>query len=125
MNQLTVSDVLQLISARAQWCRENGESDMRNILNTVRAIKSLMDEGKTRTEVLAYFANDDDADADAALTAAYADGRSDQHAEDGQNAARWRMLPAFLSDHQIDYMRLLREIDGAIASATATTKAPT
>ena len=60
MDQLTAEDVLKLIADRAQWCRENGESDMRNILNTVRAIREGMKEGKTRTEILADFADDDD-----------------------------------------------------------------
>jgi hypothetical protein len=53
MDQLTVQDVLTLIEKRAQWCRENGESDMRNILNTIRGIKSDIAAGKTRAEILA------------------------------------------------------------------------
>jgi hypothetical protein len=32
------------------------------------------------------------------------------------DAARWRMLPAFLEEHQIDYVKLLRDIDSAIAA---------
>ena len=53
MDQLTVQDVLALIEKRAQWCRENGESDMRNILNTIRGIKSDIAAGKTRDEIMA------------------------------------------------------------------------
>lgn len=53
MDQLTVQDVLTLIEKRAQWCRENGESDMRNILNTIRGIKSDIAAGKTRDEIMA------------------------------------------------------------------------
>lgn len=30
------------------------------------------------------------------------------------DAESWRMLPAFLEDHQIDFMRLSRDIDGAL-----------
>lgn len=60
MNELTATDVLKLVGDRAQWCRENGESDMRNILNTVRFIKLMIDEGKARAEVLAYFEDDDE-----------------------------------------------------------------
>lgn len=60
MDQLTAQDVLKLVADRAQWCRENGESDMRNILNTTRIIKTMLDEGKTRDEILAYYADDDD-----------------------------------------------------------------
>lgn len=62
MNQLTAVDVLKLISDRAQWCRENGESDMRNILNTVRIIKNMLNEGKTRNEVMDYFSDEEDED---------------------------------------------------------------
>jgi hypothetical protein len=53
MEELTAQDVLTLIKKRAQWCRENGESDMRNILNTVRGIESDIAAGKTRAEILA------------------------------------------------------------------------
>lgn len=60
MEQLTASDVLSLVAARAQWCREEGESDMRNILHFVSCVKSAMDSGKSRDEILAYFADDDD-----------------------------------------------------------------
>jgi len=62
MDQLTADDVLKLLTDRAQWCRENGESDMRNILSTAHSIKALMTEGKTRDEILAYLADDDEDD---------------------------------------------------------------
>tara|TARA_R110000868_G_C10366865_1_gene717934 strand:- start:113 stop:424 length:312 start_codon:yes stop_codon:yes gene_type:complete len=29
------------------------------------------------------------------------------------DAGRWRALPEFLEEHQIDYMRLLRQVDAA------------
>ena len=51
--ELTVKDVLALLRKRAQWCRANGESDMRNILNTIRGIKSDIAAGKTRDEIMA------------------------------------------------------------------------
>lgn len=60
MDQLTVDDALKLLADRAQWCRENDESDMRNILNTVRGIREMLTQGKTRTEILADFADDDE-----------------------------------------------------------------
>ena len=65
MEQLTVDDALKLLADRAQQCRENGDSDMRNILNTVRGIKSMIAEGKSRTEILAAYGPDDDEDEDA------------------------------------------------------------
>ena len=63
MDQLTAEDVLKLLADRAQQCRENGESDMRNILNTVRGIRAMIAGGKTRAEILADFAPDEDEDA--------------------------------------------------------------
>lgn len=62
MNELTAHDVLKLMTDRAQWCRENGESDMRNILNTGRSIRTMLSEGKSREEILAYFADDESED---------------------------------------------------------------
>jgi len=58
-NELTASDVLKLISDHAQWCRENSETDMRNILNTTRYIKTMLADGKNRDEIIAAFADDD------------------------------------------------------------------
>ena len=36
---------------------------------------------------------------------------------DAKNAARWRMLPAFLEKYQIEYVGLIRDIDAALAAA--------
>ena len=60
MEQLTVDDALKLLADSAQQCRENGDSDMRNILNTVRGIKSMIAKGKSRTEILATWGPDDE-----------------------------------------------------------------
>lgn len=60
MEQLTVNDALYLIAQRAQWCRENGETDMRNIINLITAIESMIAEGKCRDEIVDYFLDDDD-----------------------------------------------------------------
>ena len=38
---------------------------------------------------------------------------------DALDAVRWRMLPALLEDHQIDSMKLRRDIDAAIAAQAA------
>lgn len=65
MDQLTVDDALKLLADRAQWCRENGESDMRSILNTARGIKSMIAEGQGREEIMTMWGNDDDEDEDA------------------------------------------------------------
>lgn len=61
-DQLTAADVLYLIRERAQWCRENGESDMRIILNTVRSIESDIVSGKPRDEILTSYADEGDAE---------------------------------------------------------------
>lgn len=60
MNQLTVNDALNLVVDCANRCRENGDSDMRTIINVVRAIRAEIAGGKTRTEILAHFEDDDD-----------------------------------------------------------------
>jgi hypothetical protein len=60
MNELTINDVLDIIYKRAQWCRENGESDMRNILRTVKFIREDISKGKTRDEILASWEPEDD-----------------------------------------------------------------
>lgn len=53
------------------------------------------------------------------LLEAYANGRKDEAEQEAEDSKRWRMLPAFLEEHQIDYLLLLRDIDGAIAAQTA------
>jgi cytochrome c-type biogenesis protein CcmH/NrfF len=58
MNQLTASDALYLVEKRAQWCRTNGESDMRSILYMISSIRSMIAEGKSREEILEVFAAD-------------------------------------------------------------------
>jgi hypothetical protein len=65
MSGLTADDALKLLADRAQWCRENGETDMRNILNTVHGIKSMIAEGKSRAEILEALGPDEDEDEDA------------------------------------------------------------
>ena len=65
MEQLTVDHALKLLADRAQQCRENGDTDMRNILNTVRCIKSMIAEGKTRAEILEAWGPDDDEEEEA------------------------------------------------------------
>ena len=62
MDELTVDDALKLLADCAQRCRENGDSDMRTILNTVRGIKSMIAEGKSRAEILESWGPDDDED---------------------------------------------------------------
>lgn len=60
MERITATEALDLVAKVAQNCRENGESDMRNILNFVRAIKPLVAEGKTSAEINAYWSDGED-----------------------------------------------------------------
>jgi len=60
MEQLTAIDALAIVAKRAQWCRENGESDMRNILHTVSHLSRMVNEGKSRSEIIAEFTDDDE-----------------------------------------------------------------
>lgn len=60
MEQLTAIDVIELVAARAQWCRENGESDMRIFRDFAAGLRQMVTEGKSRDEILASFADDED-----------------------------------------------------------------
>ena len=63
-NTLTVEDVLKVIKDRAQDCRENGDSDMRNILNTVAFLRKSIKEGQPREEFLNEWYEDGEKDDD-------------------------------------------------------------
>lgn len=56
---LTAIDALKLVGDRVQWCRENGETDLRGILATIRGIQSMIDKGASREEILISFADDE------------------------------------------------------------------
>lgn len=62
MNELTAEDVLYIIGNVTQSCRENGKSDMRNILNVVRCLRHDVQSGKTRDEILSEFDNSEEDD---------------------------------------------------------------
>jgi hypothetical protein len=55
MEQLTARDVLGMVATWAKWFQEKGHSDMRIILHFVVAIKSAMDSGKSRDEIILAF----------------------------------------------------------------------
>ncbi len=60
MEKLTAIEALDLVAERAQQCREDGESDMRNILYFICALKTLVAEGKTRQEISAWWNDEED-----------------------------------------------------------------
>ena len=57
---LTIDDVLKLVWDRAQWCRENGESDMRSIIYLVDSIRNDIKANKSREEILADCEEEDE-----------------------------------------------------------------
>lgn len=58
MNELTI-DVLNIIRNRAQWMREEGESDMRSIIYLVDGLKADIVNGKSIEEILSEFEEED------------------------------------------------------------------
>ncbi len=60
MSDFTASDAINILAERAQWCRENGESDMRNILNTASILRRMIAEGKPREEIMEAFHEDEE-----------------------------------------------------------------
>ena len=57
-NELTVDDVLTMLGNLAQQCREMSEGDMRYITGRVRQVREMLNDGKTRAEILAAFDDD-------------------------------------------------------------------
>ena len=57
---LTATDVLQLLTARTNECRQNGELDMRNIFTALSGIQIMLDAGEPREKILSFFSNGED-----------------------------------------------------------------
>lgn len=53
-------ELLQAVMARAQWMREEGESDMRSIIYTISGIISGLQQGKPVDEILAEYNEDEE-----------------------------------------------------------------
>lgn len=60
MSELTVLDAINILAEKAQWCRENGEVDMRNILRTAAVLRAMIDVGKSREEIMEAFDEDEE-----------------------------------------------------------------
>ena len=58
MSELTAIDVLNIVEERAQWCRENGECDMRDIVHLTQSIKRDVETGKSRSDIMKEWAED-------------------------------------------------------------------
>jgi hypothetical protein len=62
MNQLTPTDIVTLMNKTAQSCRENGESDMRTILNVGWYLQKCINEEKDRDVIIAEFEEENEDD---------------------------------------------------------------
>ncbi len=61
-NSLTSLDVVELFREQGQWCRENGESDMRYIVHMAHGIKKEIEKGTDREEVIASYSRELESD---------------------------------------------------------------
>lgn len=52
MSDLTVVDALKMVRQRAQWCRQEGESDMRIIIYLTDYLMDCIDKGKSGEEIM-------------------------------------------------------------------------
>ena len=52
MSDLTVVDALKIVRQRAQWCRAEGESDMRSIIYLTDFLMDRVNKGRTKEEIM-------------------------------------------------------------------------
>ena len=62
MSKVTGLEALKLIAADVQGFRENGESDMRSVLNSINYLRSQIANGMTAEEIWAERTLDDEGD---------------------------------------------------------------
>ena len=55
MDKEETIELLRVVIARARWMREEGESDMRSIIDMVSGIISALQEGKSVDEILGEY----------------------------------------------------------------------
>ncbi len=51
-SNLTAEDVLKLVEDRAQWMREEGPADMRDMIYFIRSICGKLEMGKPREDII-------------------------------------------------------------------------
>jgi len=61
--QLTINDALTLVHDQAQWCREEGEADMRYITQMTDGIMEAIKSGKTREEIMERYDRNEETEA--------------------------------------------------------------
>jgi ubiquitin C-terminal hydrolase len=62
MNELTIIEALGIIRKRAQWMRQEGESDIRSIIYLVDGLMTDITKGKSREEILSDFEEEEEED---------------------------------------------------------------
>ena len=60
MNELTIIEALGIIRKRAQWMRQEGESDIRSIIYLVDGLMADITKGKSREEILSDFEEEEE-----------------------------------------------------------------
>jgi hypothetical protein len=50
--QITIDEVLTIIEDCVEWCRRNNQTDLRNVLITIRGVKSMIEDGKSAEEII-------------------------------------------------------------------------
>ena len=60
MTILTAQEVLDTVLKRARWMREEGESDIRSIIWLCNGLKTDIDAGKTREDILSELQEDEE-----------------------------------------------------------------
>jgi hypothetical protein len=54
-NMITATEALKFVKDHVQWCRENGESDMRSVLGYINMLEKQISDSKTVEEITEYF----------------------------------------------------------------------
>jgi hypothetical protein len=52
---ITATEALKFVKDHVQWCRENGESDMRSVLGYINMLEKQISDSKTVEEITEYF----------------------------------------------------------------------
>lgn len=60
MNEITTIDVLKIIGDMAHRMREDGESDIRDIISVVNFLKREILSGKSKEEILFHFVDEEE-----------------------------------------------------------------
>ena len=53
-------EALDIVRKRAQWMREEGESDMRSILYLINGLMRDIESGKTREQIMNEYADEEE-----------------------------------------------------------------